>query len=517
MGVRHGSCTFSQVSGLASPLIAKIVSQTALYGGARALVKVLGVALVALYARALSKEELAVFDLAQVWLAVVMLAGSLDIAQGYFRVAADVSDAEHARRLAYTAFRFVLGMQLVFFVATVLAEPWLTRTVFGAGVEPAVMWLAGAIALLGSLQVFLLNDLRWRQEVRRHAGALLLQAVSQLAAAGALVGVWSGGLLGALLAQTIGLVVSLAYLCRSMWSTRPASAEPTGLGEMLRYSAPLVVSSGLLLVNTYADRYLLRELAGLEAVAYYGVAWRVAALATVAITALQVSLVPALLQNYREPGTADAVGLLSRGFGALGLFWTVVLILLGEGAVRAIAGPGFEASVAPLPLLGLSVFLAQSYMFAPGLSIGRRTGVIAGISAFCALGNVGLNVLLIPEFAEVGAAGASVVSAGAQLALFVGLGRGHFRVRYRLGRWIPALLGLMAFVGLCVALTGQTESFVLETVIRVAGVIVCVVWLGASLFRRAEHRSFASWVRSGSDGTLRQSRRSENTNMSTHR
>jgi O-antigen/teichoic acid export membrane protein len=102
-----------------------------------------------------------------------------------------------------------------------------------------------------------------------------------------------------------------------------------------------------------------------------------------------------------------------------------------------------------IPLLAAAMLLANMYIFAPGIFIARRTGLVAAINVGAALLNVGGNFLLIPVFGTLGAASATLASSLIAFLMYVYCNRRFYPIPFDWHRIIAAgALGLVIAVAL---------------------------------------------------------------------
>jgi O-antigen/teichoic acid export membrane protein len=95
------------------------------------------------------------------------------------------------------------------------------------------------------------------------------------------------------------------------------------------------------------------------------------------------------------------------------------------------------------------MLLANMYIFAPGIFIARRTGLVAAINVGAALLNVGGNFLLIPVFGTLGAASATLASSLIAFLMYVYCNRRFYPIPFDWHRIIAAgALGLVIAVAL---------------------------------------------------------------------
>lgn len=113
--------------------------------------------------------------------------------------------------------------------------------------------------------------------------------------------------------------------------------------------------------------------------------------------------------------------LLARGLAAiaaLSVLLSLALMLLAAPLMRIVFGSGFEAGVPVLrALLVAGVFLTPLILIMTALNASGRQWTTAKLFLFGFVLNLALNALLIPRYAGLGSAWATVASCGATLAV----------------------------------------------------------------------------------------------------
>jgi O-antigen/teichoic acid export membrane protein len=181
---------------------------------------------------------------------------------------------------------------------------------------------------------------------------------------------------------------------------------------LLRESLPLALAASFVLVYQQIDAVMLGEFKGDAEVGLYKAGAKFLLLFTVMRDSLMVSIYPVFASLGRsEPARLSS--LLSRVVRyqvGLGLYFILCFILLSRLA-PALLGPEYVHSGTLLPILGW-ILLPQTISIACGralIATGRQDRLL--ISTGLSLGvNVGLNLMWIPRWGILGAAGASVVS-----------------------------------------------------------------------------------------------------------
>jgi O-antigen/teichoic acid export membrane protein len=333
----------------------------------------------------------------------------LAITQGQVRLAS-LAKREHKAAYATTAF---------WFTAVVLAV-WLALTQIFA--EPLCRWLIGPPRYLPAFRIGLLvmainiafdfvqSQFRWEFRIRDYTFVSLLFAVPTLIIAFALALTWPSALQGVLAGQVIAGSIAVAWGLRRLAASLGGRFERGKLREMLHITVPLVPASLAMLYTQYAGRFILNDLAGLDAVGVFSFASQIAGIAALALIGVQNAVTPLIMANFEDPDTPRVLGRSFELFTGFGLLAALALGLLAPDAI-ALAGNPRYASAGPLVLLlSLSVVAGGMYVFFPGFLISKKTGrqmwvAFAGVAA-----SIALNYLLAARFGAMGAAIATLAA-----------------------------------------------------------------------------------------------------------
>jgi O-antigen/teichoic acid export membrane protein len=181
----------------------------------------------------------------------------------------------------------------------------------------------------------------------------------------------------------------------------------------IRTAIPIAATAGLAIVYDKLDLLLLASLDKHSAAAIYGVPLTVVATALILPAVIAPAFFPLLaLMRRDEPERArSSFFLMFRIFLFISVPASLALAFASTDLVTAIAGDRYQASGAPLAILGISIVLGfLNYLLGYALLAAyqeRRKVLIVAVG----LGvNVGLNLLLIPPYGPTGAAVALVVS-----------------------------------------------------------------------------------------------------------
>lgn len=209
----------------------------------------------------------------------------------------------------------------------------------------------------------------------------------------------------------IGLFV-LVILSRRFISIR-FEWEGSLIRHLVKESTPLVFSGYLTLLYYRVDVFMLSMMKSFSDVGYYSAATRLTESLDIISTSLMISLFPLLSRAFKED-RKEFERLLVKALN--GLFLIGLPMALGGSLVAGplivfLFGEEYVQAGLTLAILFWYTFFGFFSTFLVNLLIvcGRQV-VDAWVSFFLVLGNIGMNLLLIPAFSYQGAALATVLT-----------------------------------------------------------------------------------------------------------
>jgi O-antigen/teichoic acid export membrane protein len=429
-------------------MIASLWRDVAIYALGTILSRGIALLLLPLVTRALSPAEYGAFDLIVTCGVLVNLVVPLEISQALARLWNERSAGDAQCRLAGTAWTFTVLVYCAFAVFCLLAARPIANGLLGdARYVGAVRAGTLSIALSGVFYL-LQNQFRWELRARAYAVVGVGYALANLLLVAGAAWVLQAGLEGVLWAQAMAAALAIVASLAMLRGSLRIGIVRVELAEMLRFSLPLVPAGIAVFASFYANRLLLNALATLQDVGMFGVASRIASLATLVLVGVQGALTPLVYAHHHEPQTPAALARLLEGFTAVALTACLAVGLFATQLVTLLA-TGDYVSVAPLLIwLALAALLAQMYLFAPGIAIAKKTDWQLLITLASGALAVGLNALLIPRWGVWGATLATLAAA----AMFFGAWLAISQRLYRLPlRYVPLAGALVLFVALSVA------------------------------------------------------------------
>jgi len=474
-------------------MLRALLRDGSVYGLASVLTRGLALLLVPLYTRVLQPAEVGALDLLLLAATLVNLTAALEVSQGLARFYPQARSPRRRQALASTAFWFTLACYGLFAAVALLWSRPLAQWLLGVPDRQLPLALGVLYAALNGVLLLVQNQFRWQLRSLRYAEVSAVLAISTLLLSLLLTAVLGWGLNGALLALVLGAGLGLLDAlwrlrgtCRWWWH-RPS------LRQMLRFSAPLVPSGLSVFVAGAIDRLLLQHLLSLDAVGIYGVAFRLATAVGVLMLGVQGGLTPLIYSQAHDPATPAQLARLFRLVVGLALPALLLLVPLSPLLIAWLAPPSYASAAPVLLLLAPSLLLASLYVFAPGLPLAQRTGLILAINALGAGLNTGLNLLLIPRLGIAGAAAATLCGNAVVFALTMAWSQRLYPVPHA---WRSLAAALLLSLALAVALTWMPAPGVLPqlamTVAALALLLAAETRCG--LLRREDWRAMARFV-----------------------
>lgn len=448
-------------------MIQRFFKDSVIYGFSSVLSRGISFFLLPVYARTLSPHEYGVLDYLSILGSFVAVIVALEIAQGVARfVSENVSDKTACREYASTSLWFTLGAYAIFLSLIAAFHDSISHLLFDETESGLLVLLASTSYCISGILYLVQGQLRWELRPMQHAIVSIVMSVLTACFSIVFIVFLKWGVTGALTALILsGSLSSMLALYYTRASYGLAFSKEK-LKEMLHFSLPLVISSVSVVGAVYVDRIFIRELIGLADVGYYGVAWRISLIITLALMGIQSAITPLVYNHYKEPETPKNIERIFRYFVAFAgmIYLTICLFLPYIFAVMV--GPGYDPAMAVVPVLCLSVLFSGMYIFAPGIGIAKKTKHFTIINIVGFFLNIGLNFVMVPLWGIVGAAAATLISSIVILVCLLKLSQKYYYVPHNWAVILASVFGTIAIVALGTSLPHEgLDWFTLRAVL----------------------------------------------------
>ena len=197
------------------------------------------------------------------------------------------------------------------------------------------------------------------------------------------------------------------------WRMEAWRTERTRLGALLRESWPLTISGFAISTQAYADQVVLGLMLGGQELGQYAAALRLVSVFAFVPMVVQTIAAPEITRAKRDDETLYQRRLHSLYRLMFGIFalTAVLLILLGPLAARLLYGASYAGAAALIPWLAFRLFFTN-YGLARGIFVTNeglfRFALLTSVAG--AVLNIGLNLVLVPQWGARGAIVASLAS-----------------------------------------------------------------------------------------------------------
>ncbi|HEX7072035.1 MAG TPA: oligosaccharide flippase family protein, partial [Rhodothermales bacterium] len=418
--------------------LANVVGHGLWYALGNAIGKAGGLLLLPIFTNAayLSTEAYGTLGVFEVTVQIAIIVGGLQLGLAVLRF--------HADEQVRTSSEFTAFWTLVVLLLALAVVAW---ALIPAVVDPAwrtISWLLFVHTAAETLLTIPLSKVRAAGRAPVYTLLLVGRLVFVLAGTFWLVVFERQGLQGVVMAYALASVATLLIavpVASGSLLLRP-SIDRALLGQMVRFSLPLVLAGiGSMALNA-ADRYVLIAMRTAEEVALYTLAVKFGGVVNMfAAQPLQLALFPVLFQAA-EDQRAWLVASLTRISTLLFGLLTIGLVLFSEPLLAFMGADEFywdSTGLIAWIALGFGVF-GISIIFDGVLILFRKTGQTSFWFTVAAVMNILLNFAVVPYLGAKGAAITTLVSYAVLLGGRIWATRGLLAVRHR----VLALVGVTA-------------------------------------------------------------------------
>ncbi|MFM8772193.1 MAG: lipopolysaccharide biosynthesis protein [Candidatus Kapaibacterium sp.] len=462
-----------------SSKIARLASDTVVYGISTVLSRFLTFLLTPLFTNNLSKTEIGEVAAIYAMIAFVNILYSLGMEPAFMRFwHKDDGDGNH--QVFTTAFSTVTVLSVVVTLATILlAAPIASSPMLALRGQGAhLVQIAALIPLLDGLVLIPFAQLRMQQRPRVFATLRLLSVVVTFAFTLLFVVAFGWRIEGALWAGVIGsattFLVFLPGIVRTVRST--VSSVPGLLRQMLSFGLPTVPSNFSSIMVQVADRPIMLMLTSSSVVGMYQTNFRLALPMMMFVTVFEYAWKPFYLNHRQDEDAKQTFATVFTAFTAVcgAIFLVTSLFIEYVVQLPFIGGrfvnPEYWEGLTIIPIVMFAYFFNGVFInMAAGLHIEKRTGFFPVATVTAAIVSVAATWLLVPPYGIMGAAWAKVLAYVVSAVMLYEFSQRVYPIRYEWGK--VAMLASLTAIAYLGVMSAQLEGNVAIT-IRVATVAV---------------------------------------------
>ena len=363
-----------------------------------------------IYVNILTPADYGILDYIQVLSTFLLIIVSFEVGQGLARFLPEVvSDRKLVKNYASSALFFIIILFIILGISAFLLSDTLAVLLFDDEIYAILIKLAAVNILKNAIVNQMIIQLQAELKALQSASLSFASGTLSIVFTILFLLVFKMGIVGALAAQVCSGVVVLAIGFFLVRKNLRWVFDLKALKTMLSFSLPLIPSSVCVVLAMYIDRIAIRNMMSLDDLGVYSVGYRIAAIITLVMVGFQRSITPLVYHHYKEARTPGDIATLFRLFVALALVTVSGLSLFSINILDLIAPPAYLSAYLVVPVLVFASIFGKIYIFAPGLTIAKKTKIVALINLVTALVNTGLNFLFIPRIGILGAAVATLI------------------------------------------------------------------------------------------------------------
>ncbi len=377
-----------------------LLKDTAVYGLAGAVAKLLAIFTVPILTRLFSTSEYGLIDaitiVGTVFIPAVILGQDSSIGRFYY----DTDDRRERREIVSTGLSVQMAFSaLVAAAQFILAAPILDAYLRSTAEVDCMRLMALALpatVLVRNTQ----NLLKWTFRRRRYLVLTLGITVVNVAATLFLVLVARLGVTGVFYAN---LFAQAAFAGTGMWFCRDLIAARFNwrpwLKPMVLFGLPYTLVGIADAVFPSVDRFFIARYLTLDSLGIYSVGMKVASLLMLVVTGFQTAWGPFAYATYRQPGANQTFARILLLFTYVGCLGVVGLVALGKPLILLMASEKYADSYPLVGPLAFSAILGGIYyIVCIGMGLSKKTiynavAYMSGVAVFAGLANILVPIL----------------------------------------------------------------------------------------------------------------------------
>lgn len=322
----------------------------------------------------------------------------------------DTDVLEEKKNIIGSGFLFFLGGPIV---VAVLVLFW-GNSIFSIAFDDFEFMPYGVLAIASS--IMLLPTRLWstvwvyQHKVKSVAiwsiGRLLIGVCCSLL----LVVCFKLGALGRLTGMIVGQFVLFVFACFALSRYTRGKFSINKIGQLFAFGSPLIIGIWAYSVLDMIDKYLLERMVSIESVGIYAIGYRFGSLPMMIIAGYKRAWSPIFFENMNS-GNYSTLSKLSTYYTLILTTFCAALVLFSGEFIHLFVNHRFYEAETIIPWIACGICFLGLLAIPEGILVyENRLAIVSYISTGLALFNVGSNLLMIPRFGIIGAAGATFLS-----------------------------------------------------------------------------------------------------------
>jgi len=391
----------------------KLFRLSAIYGLGTLSTKLAGFVLIPLYTRSFSVAQFGIIGLLEVSAVVLISFFGFSLYSGFFRWYWDKSAENKKESLFFTVTLFQIGIVFLAYFALLPFLADFSKLILDT---PDYAYLLKLMLISSLMQVVLLMPntlMRLQEKPWLFTLANLLQLVFSLSVTVYFIVYRNAGIEGIYYGQIAGSMAFASVLIRYTIRNMVFKFETALLRDILVYCFPLFFSGVALVILNVTDRYSIKILGNMADVGLYSYGFKLAnTLNVFLITSVNFAIQPMIFRMMNEPGNKKFYARLLTYYTFGTMIFGLAMMVFGMEITKLFARrvEYFDAwYIFPFIIYSI-VFGMMKDVATTGLSISKKTRVIAATVIITAVLNLVFNIVFIHLWGNQGAALSKMLS-----------------------------------------------------------------------------------------------------------
>jgi O-antigen/teichoic acid export membrane protein len=423
-----------------------LVKDSAIYGIAGAVNKLLAVFTVPIVVRVLTKEEFGitstVIGLSTFFVGFIMLGMDSSIARWFFDNETD--DINYKKKVTSIGFfvqliSLAICLLIFYFLKDIIGE-----FLFDGNFELIKYWKMYMFSIPATAFLLFSNNLfKWSFQRNKYLIISIGNAVTTVSLTLIFVLIYDMNISGVILAPVLsssifsllGLYLGRGYLTtKNIWDVKLAK-------EMLKYGLPF---AGIMIIGSFlpsVDRLFLLRFVDMEAIGEYSVALKISGLLYLIVSAFQISFGPYAFSIWKKPEAKELFGKIMTLYFTLIISVGVFFVVFGDIAISVFAGKKYLPALKLLPILLIAISIKSLSEFSLlGVNWSKKTYYNIFTTIFQFLILILFNFLLTERFTLIGASISILISNVAFILITFYISNKFYKIEVDIKRIIGVLI-----------------------------------------------------------------------------